>query len=121
MQTLNELAQYIRETLPQAKTITNLQVNDQAGVITFHWQGREFLVRKSMDVLEVKGKNLFLTGASMLLQTVLLKKNKNEKVVETAIEVLQQAEDLIGSKRQVEAGLKLLTTVKGTLTKLAKI
>lgn len=119
IETLEQLAQYIRETLPQPKSIVNLQAKDKTDVVTFHWQGREFLVKKSLDVLEVRSNNLYITGASMLLQSVLTKKGRNEKVIESVLDALKQAEDLISSKRQTESGLKLLGTVKSTLSKLA--
>ena len=116
---LEELTQYIRQTLPQSKHIVNLQKNEGAGVVTFTWQGREFVVRPTREVFEVRGKNLYITGSSMLLHSVLLKRDTHQKVVETVLDVLVQAEDMIAGRRQTEAGLRLVDQVKGTLAKLA--
>ena len=117
--TLEDLSKYVRLTLPQPKLIENLQVQTQAGVVSFGWQGKEFVVKPSLHVLEVRGKEVFITGASMLIQSTLMKRDKNEKVISAAIEVLIQVEDLIKAKRQVESGLKLLDSVKSTLRKLS--
>ena len=79
---LEELALYIRQTLPQPRAIQRLEMMHQLEAVRFHWQGREFLVRKNMDVLELKGgDNLYVTGTSILIQNVLTKKSKNEKVL----------------------------------------
>lgn len=117
-QQLEELAQYIRATLPQPRTILDLQIKDPPGVVNFNWQGRDFMVKPPYEVLEVKGEKLFITGASTLMQLVLMKKNRNEKVVEAVLGTLAQAEDLIGNPLNREKGLALLGSVKQTLQKL---
>lgn len=35
-QTFDELAQDIRQNLPQPKAITNLQIREKTGVVSFH-------------------------------------------------------------------------------------
>ena len=116
---LEELTQYIRQTLSQSKHLANLQKNEGAGVLTFHWQGKEFLVKPTREVFEVRGKNLYITRSSVLVQSVLLKQDAKQKVVETVLDVLAKAEDMIAGRRQTEAGLQLVHQVKGTLAKLA--
>ena len=114
---LEELAQYIRATLPQAKTITHLEINEQARIVTFAWHARHFIIKTNYEVLELKGTSLFVTGASMLMQAVFTKKDKNEKVL-TAIDlILEQVEDM-ATKHDTEKALSLLVTVKQTLQKL---
>jgi hypothetical protein len=116
---LEELATYIRQTLPQPRAIQKLEMMHQLDAVRFHWQGREFLVRKNMDVLELKGgDNLYVTGTSILIQSVLMKKSKNEKVLGAIEEILKEAEEMINSKFKAEAGLKLLETAKASLVKL---
>lgn len=117
--TVSELVQYLQQTLPQPKSIKNLKPDERAGYVTFHWNGRDFVVKKSLEVFEMKNDKLFITGASILMQTALMKRNRNEKVIETVIDTLAQAEDLLSAKHQVENGLKLIAAVKGTLGKLA--
>lgn len=116
---LQELAQHIRQTLPQSKQMINLQVLQDAGLVTFGWQGREFVVRTSREVFEVRGKNLYVTGSSMLIQTVLMKTDTNEKTVAGLVDVIAQAEEMINGRRQVDHGLRLLSQAKGTLARLA--
>lgn len=117
MQNLTELTEYIRKTLPQSNSISHFKANDQAGVIEFAWQSRNFVVKPSLEVMEMKGKSLFITGASMLMQTAFMKRNSNEKVIDTVVNTLQQIEDLV--RRDRERGLQMLQSVKQTLGRLA--
>jgi hypothetical protein len=115
---LDQLATYIRQTIPDAKAILNLQVKDKTGAVVFIWHGVEFLVKPSMHVFEVRGYNLYITGISTLLQVVLMRRNQNEKVLEAALESINEAEDLIRAKNQPQAGVKLLGSVRETLAKM---
>lgn len=114
---LEELAQYIRATLPQAKAISHLNINEQARIVTFTWHARQFIVKTSYEVLELKGTTLFITGASMLIQAAFTKKDKNEKVLTAVGETLEQVMDMT-NKHQTEKALSLLDIVKQTLQKL---
>ena len=115
---LDELVQYIRETLPQPKQITHLKNNVQAGVVTFGWNGRDFAVKPSLEVFELKNAQIFITGSSMLMQLALLKRNRNEKILAVLVGTLQQAEDMINNPLNRDKGLNLLQTVKATLRRL---
>ncbi|MBI2946424.1 MAG: hypothetical protein HYY23_02185 [Verrucomicrobia bacterium] len=116
-QNLTELTDYVRKTLPQANSISHFKANDQANVIEFAWQSRNFVVKPTLEVMEMKGKNLFITGASMLMQTAFMKRSTNEKVIETIVNTLQQVEDVV--RRDRERGLQLLQSIKQTLGRLA--
>lgn len=115
---LDELTQYLRQTLPQANAMQNLQLRADVGAVTFRWNSRDFLVRPSLEVLELKGSNVVITGASMLMQAALLTKKRNDKLVGGMVETLRQAEDLIKAN-QKQNGVSLLDTVKKTLATLA--
>ncbi len=117
MQTLQELAEYIRKTLPQASTIANLSANEQAGVVEFAWQSRHFVVRTTLEVMEKKDKNLYITGASMLMQAAFMTRNGNQKVIEGIVNTLQQVEDTV--KRDQMRGLSLLQSAKQSVARLA--
>ncbi|TXT22176.1 MAG: hypothetical protein FD138_3664 [Planctomycetota bacterium] len=116
-QNLAELTDYVRKTLPQSNTIANFRSNDKANVIEFAWQSRNFIVKTTLEVMEMKGNNLFITGASMLMQAAFMKRSSNEKVVEAIVNTLQQIEDVV--RRDRERGLALLQSVKQTLGRLA--
>ena len=116
-QNLAELTAYVRKTLPQSNTVANFKANDQANVIEFAWQSRNFVVKTTLEVMEMKGNNLFITGASMLMQAAFMKRSSNEKIVEAIVNTLQQAEDVV--RRDRERGLALLQSVKQTLSRLA--
>lgn len=117
---LEELAEYIRRAVPQSRLIENLQVKEKADVVSFRWQGREFLVKPSLEVFESKGTNVFITGASVLMQLTFAKKDKNKKVIEVVLESIARAEDLIKG-RQTENALNLLKTVKQSLVRLGAL
>lgn len=118
IESLEQLAQYIRQTVPQPKAILNLNVKEKLGVVTFVWHAREFVVKKSLEVLELKGQNLYVTGATMLMQSALMTAGKSETVIESVVDAIRQAEDLIKDDQQKDSGLRLLGTVKATLRKL---
>lgn len=119
--TLEELTQYIRETLPQPKSILHMRPMTEAGAVSFAWNGREFVVKNSLQALEIKNDKLFITGASMLMQLALVKRNKNEKVLGAVVENLRQAEEMINNPLRREQGLSLLGTVKSSLKRLVAL
>ena len=117
--TLEELTRYVRETVPQAKTISHLRPIEEADAVTFRWRGRDFVVKRSLEVLEMKGKKLYVTGASMLMQLVLTNKSRNEKVLETIVKTLAESEAAIMERHRTEDGLRLLEMAKASLARLA--
>ncbi len=117
-ETLDELAVYIRETIPQPKSISGLRRMTEAGAVGFAWNGREFVVKSSLQALEIKNGKIFVTGASMLMQMALVKRNLNEKVLSAVVDNLRQTEELLNDPKQRDHGLTLLQTVKAALKKL---
>jgi hypothetical protein len=115
---LDELALYLREAIPQPKMIAHLKNNEQAGVVTFSWNGREFVVKPSLEVLELKNGRVFVTGCSMLMQLTLCTRTRHEKVLAPIVEMLQQTEELINNPMNRDKGLNLIGTVKTTLKRL---
>lgn len=116
---LDQLIQRVREALPQPERIQNLQAHCETGVVTFLWDHHSFVVRLSRQVLELRGKNLYITGPALLMEAALRSENKHEQIVQTAAEMLRQAAELIGNRAQVDAGMQLVQTVKNTLQRLA--
>jgi hypothetical protein len=116
-QKLEELVQYLYQTLPQAKTITQLQKDGKAGIVIFSWNSHRFIVKPSLEVLELKATNLFITGASMLMQAALTKRDKDNKVLAAVDETLRQSEDFL-VHHQTQKGLELLMAVKRTVEKI---
>ena len=70
---LDELAQYIRENIPQNKAIQHLEVQATLDAVTFKWNSTEFLVRKSLDVFQIKihafGNLLLLSLLHLAIRT----------------------------------------------------
>jgi hypothetical protein len=116
-QELDELANYIRQTLPQSKAISNLSIETKSGAVSFAWNSRKFFVKPTLEVIELRGNGLFITGTSMLMQAVLARHQKEIKVSHAVEETIRQIEDLV-SNHQTEKGLSLLEMVKQTIIKL---
>ncbi len=116
LQTLEELVHHIRKTVPQSKRITHMASDQKAGAVMFDWQSRKFAVKKSLQVFEMKGPRLYITGASTLLQANLEARVQNQKVIANIVEKIQQAENLVESDSP--QGLSLLQSVKQTMEKL---
>jgi hypothetical protein len=115
---LNDLSLHIRHSLPDAKAILNLKVLQQLGVVTFYWHGVEFLVRPSLQVLELRGKNVYITGLSTLLQLILARKTQQEKMVDSVIARINQVEDIIQSNKETESAVRVLGSAKETLNRM---
>lgn len=116
-QELQELAQYVRFTVPDSKTISGLRANEQAGMVQFTWRTQHYAVKPSLEVFELKGSNVLITGASMLMQAALRTKQKNSHVIEAVVETLRTAEHTLTDNQK--QGLALLSEVKKTLSRLA--
>ena len=108
----------IRRILPARPPISSLEVKEDLGHVSFHWQAKDFAVDRHLHVFELKGKRLFVTASSILLQSVLQKKDKNRRVIEAVIEVLVEVQHLIDTKQRADSGVKLLRTAQSTLQKL---
>jgi hypothetical protein len=121
IQTANELTNlvaHIRETLPDPKAILNVKVLERLGAVTFYWHGVEFLVKPSFEVMELRGNNIYITGLSSLLQLILSRKNHNGRIVENMLARINQVEELIQSKEETESAVRVLGSVKQTLTRM---
>jgi hypothetical protein len=117
---LEELAAYIRQTLPQSKTMTHLEIDPKAGFVSFVWHGRKFIVKPNYEVLELKGDTLFLTAASRLMHAAFTTRDRNSKVLSAVEETCGQVQDFLSHHRP-EKALELLTMAKKTLARLAGV
>ena len=113
---LEELVQHIQKGLPLANLITRLEINHSARVVEFTWQSRHFVSTLGLEVFELKEKNLFITGASMLVRSALNSQDKNTRIVIAIADSVAKAEDLIKTRR-IEAAFELLDSVKQSIQK----
>lgn len=116
IENLQQLEEYLRKTLPEARSIQKLHRNEEGKYIDFVWHQRHFVVKPELQVFELKDARLFITGASMLIQASLLKKDRSEKVLVAVLETIEKAEEMMRSNR--EQGLALVESAKGSLRKL---
>lgn len=115
---LEELIQYVKRTIPQSKTIQNLKSSEEGDYVSFLWKSRNFLIRKNLQVFEVKSGRVFITGASTLMQSTLVVQNHNQKTIEGIVENLQEAEHMLKGALRKEQGLRVLDGIKRTLARL---
>jgi len=115
---LDELAQYIRQTVPIPRAILQLKPNQAAGGASFIWHGVEFFVKPSLHVLEVRGHSLYITGLSTLLQTVFMKASQSEEKFGALLDALAQAEDLARVQHQPRAAAQTLASVRQMLQRM---
>ncbi|MBI4661595.1 MAG: hypothetical protein HY735_22460 [Verrucomicrobia bacterium] len=116
-QELDELVRHIRHVLPDQKLLTHVHHNQEARLVEFTWHSRHFVVRPTLEVFELKGKTLMITGASQLMQAALRTKDRNIKVVGMLVATLQDAED--NMRVHPEKAFNLLKQVKETLHRMA--
>lgn len=114
--TFDDLIIHIRRAIPQPRIIRNLQVHEGSGYISFAWKDKEFGVKLTLDVFEIRNRRIFITGASMLLSAELKKKENNEKRFTEAAESLFQAESAFRNPEYADSGFELLELVKKTLS-----
>lgn len=119
IENLQQLEEYIRRTLPEARSIQKMRRNEQGKYIDFVWHQRHFVVKPELQVFELKDTRLFITGASMLIQASLIKKDRSERVLGAVVETIEKAEDVMRTNR--DHGLALVESVKGTLRKMITV
>ncbi|MBI4659172.1 MAG: hypothetical protein HY735_10045 [Verrucomicrobia bacterium] len=117
-QELDELVGQVRRILPDQRHLTRLAANEQSGVVEIIWHSRQFAVTTALEVFEVKGRTLILSGASRLIQSSLRTKEKHKKVLGAVIEAIRIAEDSM--RFDPDRGLILLEEAKKALLKLAR-
>ena len=114
---LDELAGYIREKIPEARAISGLEVQASLDAVLFKWQSMEFLVRKTLDVYQVKEKKIYVTAASMLMQLALVNASRIDRVLGATVESLDQVQEMLKRSDTAKA-FSLLTSVRAALIKL---
>jgi hypothetical protein len=119
MQALQELARYIRNTLPNPEAILQLHIKERAAGITFIWQGVEFFVNTSLYAFEVRGHTLYITGLSTLLQSVLSNRNASQKWWAMLCEQLGEAETVLRDERLIRRGVEMIRHIREAALQLA--
>ncbi|MSU04730.1 MAG: hypothetical protein EXS23_05780 [Pedosphaera sp.] len=115
--TLTELPGYLRKTLPDPKFITAIEVREEIGAVMFRWHGIQFLVERSLRVLEVRERKLYISNLSTLLQAILARRMTKQLLLAGAIESLSEAEKCITIDNHPRQGVDLVEAVKRDLKK----
>lgn len=110
----------VRRAVPIPSSISRLEVNLASGFVDLTWQSRHFVVKPPLEVFELKGKTLFVTGVSMLIQTILTRQESVGKVVKAVNSALERVDDLFKTRRP-DAALSLLTQAKATVARHAGV
>ncbi len=115
--TLSELPGYLRKTLPDPKFITEIEVRENIGAVMFRWHGIHFLVERSLRVLELRERKLYISNLSTLLQAILARRMTKQLLLAGAIESLNEAEKCITIDNHPRQGVDLVEAVKRDLKK----
>lgn len=119
LKALDELAGRVRKNMPDQKNLRSVEINKDAGIVTFKWHERMFVVTLQLRVSEIKGVNLFVTGYSMLIQGILTSKVQNEQYINAAFSAIAEAEDFARAKhfdtmhQKLEAARSMLRRIIG--------
>lgn len=116
LQSLEELEEYLRQVMPQWKSVQQLQRNQKYGFIDFKWNGHHFAVKPTLETFELKANNLYITAGSLLLHNALLTRTGNEQRIGAIVETMDKMNEILISHQQ--EGLALLGSVKATLQRL---
>jgi hypothetical protein len=81
--TLEDLVRFIRQVLPRRLALENLRMDEATSVVRFEWQKKQFVVKRSLKVFELKGSKLYMSSHSILVQTALGDAHKADRLVET--------------------------------------
>jgi hypothetical protein len=119
IETCEQLTCHIRRNLGSSKALTNLKAHETHGFVSFRWYERDFVIKPSLEVFEVKGQNLFASGASMLMHTVLKRAESDRSTAERIANSIRTVEGLLADEKQTEAGFELLANIQAALKKLA--
>ena len=117
IQNTEELAEFVRQNIPQLKSVSQLKVNAASQTISFKWNSIEFLVRQTLEVYQVKGTTVEITAASLLMQALLQTTSRVQKMMEVVVESLGQSQDFL-KRNEIGKGMELLTPAKRAIAKL---
>jgi len=67
-----------------------LEANQKISAVIFTWFGTEFVVKPTLNVLELRGTQLYVSGLSILMETVLKQKKQLLKEAERRQEEAQK-------------------------------
>jgi hypothetical protein len=109
---LQQVADYVRSTIPMPGAIMQMRASESAGGVTFFWQGIEFFVRESLQVFELRGNTLFITGLSSLLQTVLSRRKLDDHKFNGFVSQLSEAEALARDPRSTIRAVEILQSIR---------
>ena len=118
IESLEELAQYVQQAVPQPRALTELRANEKNSYVSFQWHSTQFVIKKSLEVFELKGQSLFVSGASILMQAAFMKREHNARVITALLDSMRQIQTLVANGEDVALGLKLLAGVKQSIQKL---
>ena len=121
IESLEQLAQYVQRTIPEPRALAALKVHEQSNYVAFQWHSTQFVIKKSMQVFELKGHDIFVSGLSVLMQAALMRTERNERVISVILESMLQVQNLVANGEDVASGLKLLSGIKQSLKKLAGV
>ncbi|KKU67181.1 MAG: hypothetical protein UX89_C0017G0006 [Parcubacteria group bacterium GW2011_GWA2_47_16] len=118
---LEQLAALVQRTMPKPG-ISGLKKDADAGVVIFTFQSREFVVKPTsssrLEIFELKGTKLFITGASRLAQVIIDGDRNRGVTLAEVIKSIEEAEGAFQNPQTSAGGFKLLAAVKVVIQRI---
>ena len=118
IETLEQLAQYVQRSVPEPRSLRALQAQENSNYVSFEWNATRFVIKKSLQVFEIRGQSLQVTGSSILMQETFVRSERLERILSVLIDSMHQAQTLVANEEDVTMGLELLAGAKESLRKL---
>lgn len=112
---LDRLILQIRSTIPHPEAIHDVSFQPALDGLTFIWFGNTFFAKPTLEVFEIRGRTLYVTGNSLLLQSLISFESEQVKVLEEVSSFLNRAEDILGRRYRHEDGVTVLKQAHASL------
>jgi hypothetical protein len=89
---------------------------ESSHAVEFTWNSRHYVVTQPLEVFELKGKTLMITGSSILMQNILRSRQQQNRNLDQLMETLKRSEGAVRSDKT--ESLSQLLEAKTQLSKL---
>jgi hypothetical protein len=117
-QALLDLKNFVIRMLPSLDGTHQLTADPKRDAVILQCHGRLFLIRKTLEVFEMRNQDQLQSGPARLLQELLMQKSGDELVLQAVLDVIGEAEQCIQQQRDPAASIELLCLTEWSLSQL---
>lgn len=115
---LDELISLIRATIPHPESIRDVRYQPVLDGLTFEWFGYKFFARNNGEVFELRGRTLYVTGNSLLLQSLIQFLSDRQIALEQLSSALNNIEGQLSKAKHHDLSQRALSQARASLTRL---